>query len=277
MSEAYVFGFEHPDVDLSDGYADILGAPFTVGPGLWFVRFRIVFTSAITIADIIVGAPTVEFGGFQRLRGNTIAVDGNGAYYVEVAGVVDGYETPDITLWGSADGTSGGGYVDIAPFDSGLSAAHARFDNVVTGTTTQAISASTDTVMAFGHNVATHPYVTRATDGAGHKFTINRGGIWTTTVTGRFVGGTAGERYMALLSDTYGSLAVLTADGGSANASTPETMSISFTDYIGAGKIIKAQAWQTGNATLNLDGSGIWKNITFALVAADPDIFYQVS
>ena len=198
-----------------------------------------------------------------------------GGSYCELFGVVSGYTTPEIALRmvalddpGTGDAPEVRGVLlDVAPFDEALHGAHARYDN---GTTSQAIAASTDTVAAYGHAVSTHPYVTRSTDGAGHKFTFTRGGTWAITATNRFQGGSAGERYAALLADNYGSMSVVTAQGGSAATGIPETINLSYTDHFSAGQSVKAQVWQTGNTSLNLDGAAIWKNITFVLI--NPDV-----
>lgn len=54
-----------------------------------------------------------------------------------------------------------------------------------------------------------------------------------------------------------------------ANASVPETINLAYTDHFDVGDHVEVKVWQTGNTTLNLDGSNIWKNITLTLVTPD--------
>lgn len=48
-------------------------------------------------------------------------------------------------------------------------------------TSDQTITTSTDTKIAFGTTNSSSTYVTRAVDGVGHSFTLNRDGLWAIT------------------------------------------------------------------------------------------------
>lgn len=132
--------------------------------------------------------------------------------------------------------------------------------------TAQPIPGWTDTVVAFEDEPKKHFGIERVAQDGGHRFVFRLAGVWAVTATARFAGGgDAGERYVALVSDNQGARDVVTATGGY-NGSTPETANLAYADYFPAGSYLEVTAWQTGNESLDLEGSPLWKNITFARI-----------
>jgi hypothetical protein len=141
-----------------------------------------------------------------------------------------------------------------------------------TSSAAQPVSRDVDTLVAFENEATFHPLISRAEQDDGHRFTFRKGGIWAVTATTRFVGGGgAGERYSALVSNSDNPVSgrVITANGGY-NGSAPETTNLSYTGYFPVNTFIEVSTWQNGGDSLNLEGVEGWKNITFALIAADP-------
>lgn len=177
-------------------------------------------------------------------------------------------EDPMVAVW--PYGGSGVGGIEILErtltvFPRGPARTYARY----TGSTAQGIPRDRDTLVAFPTESVFHHLISRTAQGDGHRFTFLGGGVWAVTATTRFVaGGGAGERYSALVSDNYGSPQVITAGGGY-NGSAPETTNLSYTGYFPEGSYIEASVWQNGSNSLDLEGSPIWKNITFALIEGD--------
>lgn len=111
----------------------------------------------------------------------------------------------------------------------------------------------------FGLSVRTTPLITWATYGAGHKFTLNRAGIWNVTATIRIPpGNTFGEGYVGV--QVNGGIA--TADGGPFSAIT-KTFNLSYTDYVNVGDEISISIFQSsGQSLLTQAGGGGWQNIS---------------
>lgn len=124
----------------------------------------------------------------------------------------------------------------------------------------QAISVSTDTIVAFGTDNKTTPLVTKGTSGSGNKFTINKAGMWMITATVRWPSATSGQIYTALQLNA-GSII---GDGGPA-ASNPVTHSLSLVQDLAVNDTIQLDVFQSsaGSMTLDTTASGVHINLAW--------------
>lgn len=278
ITDPQYVGVEFPNVQQQYGRPQIIndvnGKPTTLDlgtSGIWYVQFTCQLESQ-DVSDVEFVAP--QIGGLIHFDVVQTPGAGAGSINCKMTGLIDANQATyrQLQFLAGAGGFTGpspqfivaNAFLSVVEINAPT--AFARYDN---NATAQSVAASTDVVASYSHAVVSSADVTQSTDGAGHKFALNRSGIWTITATDRFVGGTAGERYSAIWSDKFGTNAVMTADGGSADASVPETMNISYTDHFTAGDHVEVKVWQTGNTTLNLDAANIWKNLTMTLVSAD--------
>lgn len=262
---------------------DELPSVFSLGSGLWQMYFHVELSGstvggpiALQLGPALDDSSPINEGSLftdDEILARTVILYPGDPTTVELFAVVDGDANPLVSLYvnNPLSGDSHPVFVGLAtafvadvllPEEPAPPApVYARFSSA----TDQSVAASTDVVVAFGTDVATNAAITKATQGAGHRFTFTKAGLWSITSTTRFKGGTAGERYSQFLTNN----GVLTADGGSGATSTKETMNQSITAHFAVNDWIEVTAWQTGNTTLDLEGNNGWKNVQFALVQAD--------
>lgn len=137
----------------------------------------------------------------------------------------------------------------------------------------QSIPFNTNTVIAFGTTNQASALVTRATQNAGHKFTVSQTGTYAVDATVRFSsGGAGGNRYLALhAADDSARYAAIGNDGGPGAS----TLHLSVVRRFAAGAaltVIGAQS-QTGGGALSLEPTSAgapttgWVQISITLVA----------
>ena len=115
---------------------------------------------------------------------------------------------------------------------------------------TQSIPNTTSTNLAFGNESVASSLVTRATSGAGHKFTLNRAGVWAITLTVRTASG-SGERF-ASINDTAGYVAACNVLG-----SGIAHLNVHLTRSFASGVEITPVLYQsTGGALSTSNGTG---------------------
>jgi hypothetical protein len=129
-------------------------------------------------------------------------------------------------------------------------------------------TAGTPAVVAFGTADTTSDLVTRSTEGAGHKFTLNASGIWSVTATVSFAANATGERRLNL-EDSLGLWHCSVLDHG--DASHPAILHVSITKFLTSGDYVKAEVYQTSGGNLNLDANALTAlgRINLACIIAD--------
>lgn len=120
----------------------------------------------------------------------------------------------------------------------------------------QTIANTQGTVVAYGTAVRTSSLVTRSTQGAGHKFTLNRSGVWmiSTTIRWRW-DGSGGERYMVIGGTTH-----LTSNGVILGTFTgPVCLNAAACGYLSANDYVQVEAWHNAGADRYLEAG--WSRI----------------
>lgn len=129
--------------------------------------------------------------------------------------------------------------------DTGVSAQYNAASNQIHPTGTQP-------VVAFGTAIRTSTLVTRSVQGAGHRFTLNRSGVWGITTCIRWAGASGGERYVLLNSSIGG----LCAQGHPLGTlSGPVTFSPSSTEYFTAGDWVQVEVFQNAGSDRLLEAN----------------------
>lgn len=116
----------------------------------------------------------------------------------------------------------------------------------------QSIPNVTETAVAFGTEVTPSAVVTRSTFGAGHKFTLTEAGAYAISVIVRYVAGTTGNRFAALLNSA--NTAVFDAAGGDGGPGA-STLKLAVTDRFTAGAELYVSTAQSTGAALSLQRS----------------------
>lgn len=111
----------------------------------------------------------------------------------------------------------------------------------------QSLSNNTDTVLAFGTTETASALVTRATSGAGHKFTLSEDATYAVTATVRFTPGATGSRFIELRNSAQDARFVADGDQGGPAAAT---RSFSITKRLPAGQELVVVATQASGGTL---------------------------
>ncbi len=137
---------------------------------------------------------------------------------------------------------------------------------------TQTIGTGTQPVVAFGTANRTSALVTRSTQGAGHRFTLNRSGVWGITTCIRWAGAVTGERYVLLTSSLGGlcSAGFPMSNGATSPLNGPVTVSPSTQEYFTAGDWVQVEAFQNSGSNKDLEfnnGAG-WGRISLAWLHA---------
>lgn len=160
----------------------------------------------------------------------------------------------DDTFWGwngatwvgFGDGTTGGG-------GGGGGGSSTFIEGQWRATANQAIPNSTDTVIGFGTTETSSTSVTRATSGAGHKFTLLNTATYAITAVVRFAAGTAGSRFIELRNATQSTGYVSSGDQGGPAAAT---RSFSLTKQFTAGTELVVIGAQSSGGSLSTDYQG---------------------
>lgn len=145
------------------------------------------------------------------------------------------------TSTGSGGGGTGGGTTTIGTVGATYAASAA-----------QAISNSTDVVVAFGVAQATDSAVTRNTSGGGHSFTLNQTRLWTVSATLRFAQNATGGRTFELRAGST----ILAKASGPQNQDAPYTANLSVTRKLTSGTVITAIARHNAGTGLALEPNG---------------------
>lgn len=167
------------------------------------------------------------------------------------------YDLATTTWTGVGSGASGGGGTTTG-------------GTWTAGSTAQSIPSATDTTVAFGTAVATPTGVTRATSGAGHKFTLGSSGVWHASATVRYAtNATAGEKAFGIWYKAPGDPGFNTnlAHSGGWREGLPATNTIGRPRYLAASTEIAVIAYQgTGGARTLEPNSGNWVNFDCWLI-----------
>lgn len=113
----------------------------------------------------------------------------------------------------------------------------------------QSIPNTTDTAVAFGTDDYTSAAVTKLAHGAGHKFKLNQGGVWSITAMVRYASTSAtGERWAGFRTADGG---FLPGDGDAPTANNPASLNFSLNQRFDTNEEVYVNAWQgTGSARL---------------------------
>ena len=119
----------------------------------------------------------------------------------------------------------------------------------------QVISNTTDTPIAFGTANVTTDLVTRATSGVGHKFTLNKSGLWAVTTTVRFPATATGER-SCHIEDSLGLWHGSHSQAGSSGA--PSTLNVTTgVKYLTADDWIQVEVYQSSGGNITTDSNAL--------------------
>lgn len=132
----------------------------------------------------------------------------------------------------------------------------------------QAIGNNANVVVAFGTEIRASTLVTRSTDGAGHRYTLNRAGLWGVAATVRWLyQAVGGERYVLIESSDGGVASASQTD--SSGSSSPIGNPSAFR-YFNAGAWIRVIAYQNSGTSRDLEAnsSNAWGRLYVAWLHA---------
>jgi hypothetical protein len=160
----------------------------------------------------------------------------------------------DDTFWGwngatwvgFGDGTTSGG-------GGGGGSSSAFIEGQWRATANQTFPNNTDTVIGFGTTETTSAVVTRATSGAGHKFTLANTATYAITAVVRFAAGTAGSRFIELRNSAQSTGYISQGDQGGPAAAT---RSFSLTKQFTAGTELVVIGSQSSGGSLSTEYQG---------------------
>jgi hypothetical protein len=148
----------------------------------------------------------------------------------------------------------GSAWDDLSPAGEGGGGGSGAFiEGQWRATAAQSIPNATDTVIGFGTTETSSTAVTRATFGAGHKFTLLNTSTYAITTVVRFAAGTAGSRFIELRNSTQSTGYVSSGDQGGPAAAT---RSFSLTKQFTAGTELVVIGAQSSGSTLSTDYQG---------------------
>ncbi|MBL8926313.1 MAG: hypothetical protein JNM77_08740 [Pseudonocardia sp.] len=113
---------------------------------------------------------------------------------------------------------------------------------------TQSAANASGTRVAFGNESTSTPLVTRAADGAGHKFTLNRSGLWSVTLSLR-TSSANGERHGSI-NDAVGEVAANSYTGNGF-----AQLNVALVRHFSAGAVLTCNLWQSTGGSINIEGS----------------------
>lgn len=125
-------------------------------------------------------------------------------------------------------------------------------------TAVQSIPNATDTPVAFPAVARPSSLVTPSAQGVGHKFTLNRAGVWVGSATVRVAAAASGEAYVALVQSGVGIVSAFNASYGGPSA----TRHLSIGDWFDAGAALFINLFQSaGSAKDTEPNAGNWCQI----------------
>jgi hypothetical protein len=189
-------------------------------------------------------------------------------------GVADGFliretDTGRVYIWNASAAPSGAWerlalLSDVGTGSGGSGTGAPTAAATYAATTTQTVGNEVDAVVAFGNAVTTDPLVTRATNGAGHKFALGSTGIWVITATVRWAQAANGGRTFELRAGST----VLAKVGAGVTGNAPWTANLAITRKFSSGTEVHVYGRQDSGGTLALEhGGGSYVHIDLALVA----------
>jgi hypothetical protein len=115
----------------------------------------------------------------------------------------------------------------------------------------QVIGNNADTPVAFATANVTSAFVVQAANGVGHKFTLQKSGLWAVSTTVRLpASNTTGERALHV-EDSLGLSHHACSQPGSASGAA--SMFLGFTKYLSAGDFIAVEVFQNSGGSLTTD------------------------
>jgi hypothetical protein len=166
-----------------------------------------------------------------------------GANPMRFASTPAGFQVGDRVIWVD----QGTDPFVIGKLDSGLISAEAEYN----AAGAQNINNITDTLVALGTTNRSTGLVTRATDGVGHKFTLNATGRWGVTFTHRWAAAAGGERTANI--SLNGATAFIATQCSSGVATVPTTHNVSIMRGFTAGDVIRCGCYQSSGGVLGTD------------------------
>lgn len=132
----------------------------------------------------------------------------------------------------------------------------------------QSFTSGTQAVVLFGTTNLTSTLVTRATDGAGHRFTLGRAGLWVISATIRWVSDSGGERYSTITSSDGG--VASQSDILAAGTTAAVTSNLSICRYFNLSAWVRVECYQNagGNRSLESNNASGWGRINLAWIHA---------
>lgn len=149
------------------------------------------------------------------------------------------------SAWSQVNGTTTGG-----GGGGGTTSPSVTVSATYAATSAQAISTGSDVVVAFPVAQTTDSTVTRATQGAGHKFTLEQTRLWIVTATVRFAQNAIGGRTFEIRN---GSGTVLAKTSGPQDTDAPYTGNLSVARKMTAGSSVYVVARHNANSSLALE------------------------
>lgn len=124
---------------------------------------------------------------------------------------------------------------------------------------TQTVATGTQPVIAFGTTNKSSTLVSRATQGAGHRFTLLQAGFWSINSCIRWTTADTGERYTLINSSDGG----LCSEGAMVSTGGPVTIAPSVIHYFTANSWVQMEAYHNAgsNRTLEFNNGSGWGRI----------------
>lgn len=114
--------------------------------------------------------------------------------------------------------------------------------------TSQNLPSVASTPLAFGTAIRTSPLITQGTQGAGHRFTVSRAGLWSVSTSCWIAaGGTVGFRFIGL--NHAGSGALLFEQGMQVTNTQGLSLAIGTTVYLAANDAVYVTLYSDGGST----------------------------
>lgn len=132
----------------------------------------------------------------------------------------------------------------------------------------QTVADSSSVVVFFGYQNRASPLVSQSLDQLGHRFTLNRAGLWAITASLRWGSNVAGgERYSAIGGSTNG---VASQSDGYLNGTGPPVNNLSATRYFAVGAYVRIEVWQSSGGPRDLEANNDvgWGRINLAWLHA---------
>lgn len=133
----------------------------------------------------------------------------------------------------------------------------------------QTVADSASVVVAFATQNRASPLVSQSTDQLGHRFTLNRAGLWCITATLRWASAAGpGERYVGI-GGSAGS--GWQSDQMASGLTGPPTECVSINRYFAVASYVRVEVWQAGTGAgrdLEANNGQGWGRINLAWIHA---------